>query len=150
MENTPNTDPLAEIQSRLENPPKMWTPRGVPEDAEVEKCLDTTSVAGIVESIEDQEDEYDGHRLVVISCADRSRVSIRGFGTILGSFFGKVEIGDAVGIQYEGTATPRTPGYSDYPVYRVERIPARRELAAVPSMADESELPLGPGNAAAS
>lgn len=127
-----DTDPLAEIQSRLDNPPKAWCPRGVPEGMDAERCISTPSVAGVVESIDDQEDDYGGHRLITVRSADGSRVSIRGFGTILGTFFAKLEIDDAIGIEYEGEATPKTAGYSNYPLYRTERIAAHREPETVP------------------
>ena len=113
---------------------------GVPSGLDADKCVETPSIAGVVESVEEQEDDYGGHRLVVIRCADGSRASIRGFGAILGNFFGKVEVGDAIGLEYEGEATPKTQGYSDYPVYRVERIPASPgELKAVPDQRPEAQ-----------
>jgi hypothetical protein len=132
----PSTGQLAEIQSRLDNPPRMWTPRGVPVGADADKCILDESVAGVVQSVTDQEDDYGGHRLVVLIREDRSRVSVRGFGAILQSFFSAVEVGDMIGISFEGMATPKTDGYNDYPVYRVERIVADRSTPPEPYPAE--------------
>jgi len=117
-------DPLADIEQRLANPPKHWTPRGVPEGMDEDHCILTAAVAGIVQSITDAEDEFGGHRLVVIRRKDGSRVQIAGFGVILKDLFNRIQIGDAVGLEYEGEVTPKTPGYKDYPSYRIEWVPA--------------------------
>jgi hypothetical protein len=137
-------DPLGEIAARLANPPKMWTPRGVPDGVDADKCLTIAAVSGMVQSIEDRDDEYGGHKVIVVRAADGSRISVAGFGTILHDLFERVSVGDAIGLEYEGEVTPKTPGYKDYPMYRVEWIPAARKLEAVPAEdeLEDSDLPL--------
>jgi hypothetical protein len=112
-------DAYAEIEDVLEHPPIMWTPKGVPEGAEDDKCLVTDRISGEVETVEDRSGDYGPYKVLVLVRKDRSRVQVAGFGTVLAGWFKVIRPGDMVGIKYEGSVPSPTPGFKDYDNYTV-------------------------------
>jgi hypothetical protein len=107
-------DAFAQIEDVLEHPPIMWTPKGVPNDTEPDKCLVIDRVSGLVETVEERSGDYGAYRVLVLVTKDRSRVQVAGFGTVLAGWFNVIRPGDMVGIKYEGSVPSPTPGFKDY------------------------------------
>jgi hypothetical protein len=146
MRDEGNTELLQELQDRLDHPPKFWCPEGVREGLEPSDCLTADRVAGVVQTIEDRENDYGPYRSVVVSCADGSRVKVAGIGAVLSRRFDQLRLGDGLAIRFKGRVAPKTPGYGPYLDYQVERIAAEPEddagevvLAAVPDEEDEPQ-----------
>jgi hypothetical protein len=112
-------DAYDQIEDVLEHPPIMWTPKGVPEGAEDDKCLVTDRVSGQVETVEERTGDYGPYRVLVLVTKDRSRVQVAGFGTVLAGWFNVIRPDDMIGIKYEGSVPSPTPGYRDYDSYTV-------------------------------
>jgi hypothetical protein len=112
-------DAFDQIEEVLGHPPTMWTPKGVPEGAEADKCLVTNQVSGQVETVEDRSGDYGPYKVLVVVRKDRSRVQVAGFGTVLAGWFNVIRPGDMVGIKFEGSVPSPTPGYKPYDSYTV-------------------------------
>jgi hypothetical protein len=112
-------DAYSQIEDVLEHPPVMWTPKGVPEGAEADKCLVVDRVSGQVETAEERTGDYGAYRVLVLVTKDRSRVQVAGFGRVLTGWFNVIRPDDMVGIKYEGSVPSPTPGYKDYDAYTV-------------------------------
>jgi hypothetical protein len=112
-------DAFEQLDDILDHPPALWTPKGVPDGTEAEKCLVTDRVSGKVETVEERTGDYGAYRVLVLVTKDRSRVQVAGFGTVLAGWFNVVRPGDMVGVKYEGTVESPTPGYKPYDNYVV-------------------------------
>lgn len=112
-------DAFDQIEDVLEHPPIMWTPKGVPEGAEDDKCLVTDRISGEVETVEERTGDYGPYKVLVLVRKDRSRVQVAGFGTVLAGWFNVIRPGDMVGIKFEGAVPSPTPGYKPYDSYTV-------------------------------
>jgi hypothetical protein len=109
-----------QLDDILDHPPLMWTPKGVPDGAEADKCIVTDRVSGKVdETVEERTGDYGPYRVLVLVTKDRARVQVAGFGTVLAGWFNVVRPGDMVGVKYEGTVESPTPGYKPYDNYTV-------------------------------
>ncbi len=112
-------DPLDLLEERLDNPPKLWAPKGVPGDLDAGECIIDKTVRGIAEEKDFRSGDYGEYPVVVLVCRDKSRVRVPGFGTVLGNRLREVEVGDAVGITYLGTKPSTNPGMKDFDNYDV-------------------------------
>jgi hypothetical protein len=112
-------DAYDEIEEVLEHPPIMWTPKGVPEGTEADKCLVTDRVAGLVETVEERTGDYGPYLVLVLVTKDRGRVQVAGFGTVLAGWFKVFRPGDMVGIKFAGSVASPTPGFKPYDAYQV-------------------------------
>jgi len=112
-------DQLDQIDERLDNPPKLWTPKGVQGDLDPDECIAEKQVKGIVEEKDFRTGDYGEHPVVIVVRPDKSRVRILGYGTVLGNRLRGVEVGDAVGIKYLGTRPSNTAGMKPYDNYDV-------------------------------
>jgi hypothetical protein len=121
---------LAELQDRLENPPKLWTPERVPEGVDPMDCCDDAQVAGIVQTIDVRQSEDFGPYKAFILKTTQGRLLVNGFGAVLKNKLSDVQIGDGLAILYRGRVQPKTAGYQPYADYYVERIATK---ASVPS-----------------
>lgn len=105
---------LDALEERQANPPRLWAPKGVPDGKEPADCVVTESVRGIVEEIDVRLGDYGYYRVLTLVQRDRSRVQVFGFGTILGKRFRTMQVGDAVGVAYNGTRPSTKTGMKDY------------------------------------
>lgn len=113
------TDPFVLLEERLDNPPKLWTPKGAPSDRDPDECIVEKSVKGIAEEVDLRTGEYGEYPIAILVRRDKSRVQVSGFGTVLGDRLRQVRVGDAVGITYLGTKPSTNPGMKDYDNYDV-------------------------------
>jgi hypothetical protein len=113
------SDAFDVIEDILDHPPLMWTPKGVPDGAEEDRCLVTDRVSGLVETVEERTGDFGSYRVLVLVAKDRTRIQVAGFGTVLAGWFNVVRPGDLVGIKYEGSVPSQTPGFKPYDNYTV-------------------------------
>lgn len=142
-------DAFREIEDVLDHPPLMWTPKGVPDDTEADKCLETDRVSGQVETIEERTGDYGPYRVIVLIRKDRSRVQVAGFGTVLAGWFNVIRPGDMVGVKYDGTVPSPTPGFKPYDNYTVAVRRDGKPVSQSQILGEDDEpasddLPMGP------
>jgi hypothetical protein len=141
-------DAYDQIEDVLDHPPIMWTPKGVPDGAEDDKCLVADRVSGKVETVEERTGDYGRYRVLVLVTKDRARVQVAGFGTVLAGWFNVVRPGDMVGVKYEGTVESPTPGYKPYDNYTVavrrdgRPVSQSRVLGETDEPEDDGDLPM--------
>lgn len=141
-------DALDQLEERLENPPKLWAPKGPPADMSEDEVITATSVKGIVEEVDERTGDYGTYPVVVLVQRDKTRVQVAGFGTVLGNRLKNVSAGDAVGISYLGTRESTQPGRQPYDNYDVviwrDNAPVSPEPSIVDHHRDEAPLPDAP------
>jgi hypothetical protein len=112
-------DELDALEERLDNPPLMWAPKGLPKDGDAEKFDTAIRVVGHVEERDTRDGDYGEYPWIVVLRMVGTRVAVAGFGTILKSRLAGVVVGDAVAIDYRGTLPSNTPGFKDFDNYEV-------------------------------
>jgi hypothetical protein len=133
MENVAQgSDPFDQLEERMANPPKLWTPKGPPKDVEAAECVTERTVQGIVEEIDERTGDYGGYRAVVLRRRDASRVQVAAFGTVLGGRLRSIRVGDAIGLTYLGEKPSSTPGMQDYANYDVVILRSGLPVSASP------------------
>jgi hypothetical protein len=141
-------DAFDQIEDVLEHPPLMWTPKGVPDGTEDEKCVVVDRVSGLVETVEERTGDYGPYLVLVLVSKDRTRVQVAGFGTVLAGWFRAIRPGDMVGIKYEGSVPSPTPGFKDYDNYTVavrrdgRPVSQSRILGETDEPEDDGDLPM--------
>jgi hypothetical protein len=115
---------FADLQARLDNPPRAWVPQPIIPDSlkdlDPAMIVRQVSVFGVVDEIDDtRTSDFGGYRYIVLAQPDGTRVGVAGLGQVLAKRIAGLEVGDRVAIRYEGRKPSKVAGQEDYHDYNV-------------------------------
>lgn len=113
------TDDYKDLQERMDNPPLSWCPKGIPDGFDAAKCIEERQVFGTIESIEERTSTFGPYRMVVVIDGSGRRIQLAGLGTVLVKRFASVEVGQRLGVRFDGTKPSSVEGAEDYDDYNV-------------------------------
>jgi hypothetical protein len=111
-------DDFTDLFDRIDNPPKSWTPNGIPDNLDPENCVSSVEIAGTVEGVETRESEFGDFPMVILNTGE-GRVQVAAMHETLKRRLEHVQVGQRVAIRYNGRTPSKTSGHADYYDYSV-------------------------------
>jgi hypothetical protein len=129
-------DQLEDIAAR---PPRTWTARALPQDADPNEWVVSESVVGVVEYLDGRTSDFGAYVMAEIRTKAGDRLQVHLFGTVLKKWGPVLRIGDGVAIHYRGTKPSSVAGQADFADYEVLVVRGGKRVSAAHVLGENDE-----------